>query len=628
MDTSQQQRAVRRIQNTLGHLHPVDGALAPNTCAGKADDPRNAVTTGDKAARAFPTRRQDVLKWNGWGYADSKFQLNSNGQVELTGTRYSLGGQELPHLREWMEHVCDVRLDQRSESGPPPTVPEPIRNEGFIREISGELKLISFDSQDRLFRSHGHTCYEIFALRNGVVGRVPDVVVWPTSHAQVEVLMAAATRHNVCVIPFGGGTSVSRAVECPANEKRMIVSLDTTEMCNILWIDKESLMARVEAGIIGQDLERRLAAEGLCSGHEPDSMEFSSLGGWISTRASGIKKNVYGNIEDIVVRVRMVTPTGTIEKNCQVPRMSIGPDVNHFVMGSEGILGVVTEATIKVRPLPKVRRYGSAVFPDFESGVAAMREVALRRCAPASIRLVDNQQFQFSHALKPHPSSSIQSLIDAAKKFYVTKIKGFKPDELCAMTLLFEGETEEEVAAQQKRIYDIATRHAGLPAGEENGKRGYFLTFVIAYLRDIGFDHNFIAESFETSVPWSHTLQLCRNVKAVIRDSCARRGIAKPFVSCRVTQTYDTGSCVYFYFGFVYTGLSDPIGIYHEIEEEARAEVLANAGSASHHHGIGKLRMQYVTDTLSEGGVEMLRAVKERIDPKNIMGAQNLIPPK
>ncbi|XP_011270003.1 hypothetical protein CAOG_08432 [Capsaspora owczarzaki ATCC 30864] len=461
------------------------------------------------------------------------------------------------------------------------------------------------------------------ALRHGKFARIPDAVVWPASNEQVEAIVRAANDFDVCIIPFGGGTSVSHALLCPEDEMRMIVSLDMTEMDRILWIDRESMTARIEAGIIGQDLERRLAVEGLCTGHEPDSMEFSSLGGWVATRASGMKKNIYGNIEDIIVHMRVVTPTGTLEKSCQVPRISAGPDVHQFVLGSEGTLGVITEVTLRLRPLPECKLFGSLVFPSFEMGVACMREVALQRCAPASIRCIDNDQFQFSQALKPHAASAFQAFIDKAKKFYVTTLKGFQVDKMVAATLLFEG-TKAEVEEQSRRIYAIAARFGGIAGGEENGLRGYFLTFVIAYLRDIGFNYYFIAESFETSVPWRNVLPLCRNVKDRIRRSCASRGVKAPFVSCRVTQTYDSGVCVYFYFGFCYKGLPDPVHTYHEIEVEAREEVLANGGSISHHHGIGKLRKHWLPETVSETGMEMLRAVKSQIDPKNIFGSKNL----
>ena len=154
------------------------------------------------------------------------------------------------------------------------------------------------------------------------------------------------------LVPFGGGTNVTKALTLPIEEKRMIVSVDMERMISILWVDKENNMACVQAGKSGQDLERDLAQYGVTTGHEPDSQEFSTVGGWVSTRASGMKKNTYGNIEDIICNVNIVTPQGTFTKSSLWPRESNGPDLNHVVMGSEGNIGIITDAVLRVRPLP------------------------------------------------------------------------------------------------------------------------------------------------------------------------------------------------------------------------------------------------------------------------------------
>ncbi len=274
-------------------------------------------------------------------------------------------------------------------------MPKPLINDSFMNELQKTAISYSDDASDRLFRSHGHTLHEIFTLRADKFSRVPDLVVWPKCHEEVVALVKLATDHNVAIIPFGGGTSVSGALQCPENETRMILSLDTSQMNRILWIDHQNLTAHIEAGIFGQDLERELAKHSLCTGHEPDSYEFSSLGGWVATRASGMKKNIYGNIEDLLVHVKMVTTKGTVERNCQVPRISSGPDIHHFILGSEGTLGVITEVTLKVRPIPECQKYGSIIFPSFEPGVQFMREIAKQQLKPASVRLMDNEQFIF-----------------------------------------------------------------------------------------------------------------------------------------------------------------------------------------------------------------------------------------
>lgn len=361
-------------------------------------------------------------------------------------------------------------------------MPESILNQPFIDSI--QLTCIPFSTKDddRIFRAHGHTMHEAFILTRGSFVRIPDLVIWPKCTKDVIEIVKLAVHHNVGIIPFGGGTSVSGGLQCPDHEKRMIVSLDTTSMNRCLKLDKENLTATFEAGICGQDLEQHLVQFGLCTGHEPDSFEFSTLGGWVATRASGMKKNIYGNIEDLMIHAKMVTSIGVVERNCHVPRLSCGPDVNQIILGSEGQLGVITEVTFKVRPLPECRKYGSIVMPNFEQGILFMREVGRRQLKPASIRLVDNEQFIFGQALKPDISSFVTAFFDCLKKLYVTKMKGFKVDQMCVVTLLFEG-SKIDVESLEQETLELGSRYGGLSGGEENGKRGYMLTFVIAYLR-------------------------------------------------------------------------------------------------------------------------------------------------
>jgi len=333
---------------------------------------------------------------------------------------------------------------------------------------------------------------------------------------------------------------------------------------------------------------------------------------------------VYGNIEDILLRVKLVTPIGTLEKSTQLPRLSAGPDLNHFVLGSEGTLGIITEAVLKVRPLPEEKRYGSIVFRCFEDGVACLKEVAQKRQAPASIRLMDNAQFFFGMALKTPDNSRLAPAFEALKKLYITKWKNIDLNMLTVATVLFEGDSAS-IRQQEKAVYGIAAKYGGFAAGEDNGKRGYNLTFMIAYLRDFSLDFQFLAESFETTVSWGNLLLLVTKVKDRISKSAKSIGFPEePFVCCRVTQTYDSGACVYFYFALNYRGVSNPLEKYTQVEEEAREEVLACGGSVSHHHGIGKLRKHFFPSSVSPPSLEAFKAVKQRLDPNNVFGCGNL----
>jgi alkyldihydroxyacetonephosphate synthase len=319
----------------------------------------------------------------------------------------------------------------------------------------------------------------------------------------------------------------------------------------------------------------------------------TKLGGWIATNASGMKKNRYGNIEDIVLDVSVVTTAGKLERTKALPRESVGLDLRRLIFGSEGTLGIITSAIVKIFPAPEEQQYGSVLFPTFEDGFRFMYDLMRQASPPASVRLVDNLQFQFGLALKPRSSSGLADLKSKAEKFYVTKIKGFNPHKMVACTLVFEG-TAAEVEQQQRDVYRIAARHRGMKAGTENGRRGYQLTFSIAYIRDFLMNYYIIAESFETSVSWSNALALCENVKRRLAEEHSRRGLpGKSFLSARVTQLYRTGVCIYFYYGFYYKGIPNPHEVYLELRNIAREEILKSGGSLSHHHGVGKLRKAF-----------------------------------
>ena len=562
-----------------------------------------------------------------WGFRDTSFDFSENGHVMIRGSRYELSGKELPRFLPWVREVLESPVDPRdvNPSQYPTNIPEPHIHPEFLAAIRNFLKNDQIDTSGevRLRHGHGHTQEEMYAIKYTKLGRIPDIVVYPEAEEQVSRLVDTANNHNVSLIPYGGGTNVTDALRCHPHERRTIVSVDMRRMNRILWIDSENMMACIEAGAVGRHIMAHLKKYGVTMGHEPDSVEFSTLGGWIATNASGMKKNRYGNIEDLVLDVNVVTTTGKLQRTSASPRESVGFDLRRLMFGSEGTLGIITSAIVKIFKLPEVQEYGSVLFPTFEDGFHFMYELARETTPPASVRLVDNLQFQFGLALKPRSSGAIADLKSKAEKFFVTKVKGFRPDQMVACTLVFEG-SPQEVNQQQREVYRIAAKHGGMKAGAENGRRGYQLTYSIAYIRDFLMNYYIIAESFETSVPWSNALALCENVKQTLEQEYRRRKLpGKPFVTARVTQIYRTGVCIYFYFGFYYKGMSRPEEVYLELENMARDEILKSGGSLSHHHGVGKLREAFLPRIMSETTLHWKREVKKSLDPSNTFGAGN-----
>ena len=313
-----------------------------------------------------------------WGYLDTKFFFNENNCVEVSGNRYPICGYEMPYLIPFIEEVLNVPFIFSKRKEKEKIVPKIKKNKNFITAVEKKYKeQFSFDDEDRLQHSHGQTTADelMKIIYEGTLPRIADAVFYCLSVSDIEFLLKQAIKNNVCLVPYGGGTSVSCSLLLPETERRMIVVVDMTKLSRILSIDKENNLVTVEAGIIGEYLEQELNKQGYTLGHEPDSIEFSTVGGWIATNASGMKKNRYGNIEDIVNNYTLITPSGTMEMLCDHSRMSMGINLHKAFIGNEGNFGFVTQATLKIFKQAKVKKYQSIVFSNFDVGVAFLKDI-------------------------------------------------------------------------------------------------------------------------------------------------------------------------------------------------------------------------------------------------------------
>lgn len=574
------------------------------------------------------TASTDETTWgHRWGYRDTHFVVNPDGSVKVTGDRYAVSGYDMPGFIPFLEETLDIKLDLndiKPERADKP-VPPPVVNAAFVSALAAALPAgrTSDDPRERLIHSHGQTTVdEIYQVLYAHLDRVVDLIVYPETHEEAAAVVALAATHDVCLVPFGGGTSVSAALKLPPGETRMIVSVDMRRMDAIEWIDRENMRACVQAGITGKHLEERLAAEGLTCGHEPDSVELSTLGGWIATNASGMKKNRYGNIEDIVENVTMVTPEGVIEHLADMPRVSMGVEPRRLAFGSEGNLGLITRAVIRVHKLPEVKEYGSYVFRDFKTGTAFLYDLMQTGVLPASIRLVDNVQFRFGQALKARPTGQ-EKLMSRVQQTFLESVKGFDLRQMSAATVVMEG-SAAEVEFQKAEIKRVAARHGGVSGGSHNGRRGYMLTYAIAYIRDFLTDYHIIGETYETTVSWSRVHEVIEAVEKRSIEMHREFGLpGRSYVSPRITQLYHTGVCIYFTHGFSTRGVADPDRAFAAIEHEMRETIMAHGGSISHHHGVGKLRRDFVPRTMTPAAIEMLREMKTAADPTNVFGIAN-----
>ncbi len=561
-----------------------------------------------------------------WGYKDTKFVLQESGSVLVTGTRYPVSGYEMPFLTGLVENIMKCPFIPKKRPEVEVVLPKPKQNAAFLAMMKRKKyeKRLSFKDTDRLTHSHGQTTADeiMRVLYCGGLHKYADAVFFAVSAKEVEDLIKIALKTKVCLVPYGGGTSVSSSLTLPVDEKRMIVVVDTTALSRIIKLDKKNRYVSVEAGITGIELANYLAKHGYTTGHEPDSYEFSTVGGWISTNASGMKKNRYGNIEDIVDSFVMITPSGNIENIHVFPRTSSGVKVHKLLFGSEGNFGIITQATLRIRKLPEKQKYQSILFKDFKTGIDFLRDVKENQTYPASIRLMDNNQFVFGQALKRAPNffTKIQSKI---QHYIIERVKKFDLSKIAVATIVFEG-TKDEVCYQELIIRKLTKKYGGMLGGSGNGKAGYNLTFAIAYIRDFFLDYSILGETYETTVLWDDIEKVCAAVQKKAQELHKKNKFpGMSFIAARITHIYSTGVCIYFTHGASLYNVKNPEAKFSKVDMQIREEILRRGGSISHHHGIGKIRSRFINNVYDATSKQVLEDLKKTLDPSNVFGIKN-----
>ena len=564
-----------------------------------------------------------------WGYKDSGFIINEDMSVTFTGNRYPICGKRLPNFIPFVEEILGVRFDARPkiQEVEKTHVTESRVNKPFLEELrkSFEENRFTLEHNERVLHSHGqHSTDEVYKVLYNKLEKFTDLVFYIESEEETKKLIDLAKKHNVCLIPYGGGTNVTNALRPPKEESRMVVSVDTRRMNKIETLDEENLMVVVQAGITGKALEDGLNKRGFTVGHEPDSYEFSTVGGWVSTNAAGMKKHKYGNIEDIVQNITMITPAGIVNQKKPLTRSSFGIKAQNILFGSEGNLGIITSATLKIHRLPERSAYESIIFSDWETGVRFMHDLFHSNMVPASARLADNLQIRLGNALKEN-KEGLSKTLDDFKKYILFNFKGLNPEKFTAAVFKIEG-SNSEVQNQMENLKALAKKHGGILAGESTGRSGYLATMVIAYIRELIFTQNILGETMETAVPWSKINQVKGEAFKLINELHKENNLpGKPFFTSRISKIYHTGVCMYNTIAMSFEGIENPEDVFTRIEHKMRENFIKNGGSISHHHGVGKLRKDFMSDTISEGSIEMVKGVKKTQDPDNIFGVKNNI---
>jgi alkyldihydroxyacetonephosphate synthase len=539
------------------------------------------------------------MKW--WGWGDDGTAFSHEDKPALAPFIARAIGVDLR-----VRGTAPVRFDQLRISEA--NLPVELRSE--LERGVGE-SFVSSDRLDRVVHSRGKSLRDLIRQRHGQLARLPDVVVRPGDEDEVSAIVQAALNADAVIIPFGGGSSISGSLEAPDGEARPVISVDLERLDRVLDIDGSSRLARVQAGIFGPSLEEQLAVRGYTFGHFPDSFPHSTLGGWIATRSSGMQSDRYGDIADMVKGLRVVTPAGTLVIR-PVPAASNGPSVREMVLGSEGRLGIITEAAVHVRRIPGRRMILGYLFPTWAQGLEAMRDLAGSEYSASVTRVSDANETQFSFAMRVNPTIN-DKLQSAALQTYLRRRRGFDPKQMCLAFIGYEG-SERHVTGQRRAVGRLVRRHGGVCVGSGPGALYDQKKFDIPYIRDFLLDRGAPGDVSETATTWSNLMPLYDAVIAAANRAFADLNV-QGFVMCHLSHSYFAGACLYFTFAFGATSDDAMLAEYEVVKSAIQQAFVDNGATLSHHHAVGTEHAQWLLEDISAPGVAMLGALFDGFDP-------------
>jgi alkyldihydroxyacetonephosphate synthase len=467
---------------------------------------------------------------------------------------------------------------------------------------------VTGDHEARVRHTYGRNYRDVLRGFRGDFGAAPDLVATPANEEDIRAVLDWASDAKLAVIPFGGGTSVVGGVEGDVDDRYAgVVSLDLARLDRVMEVEPSSLSARIQAGATGPALEAQLGEHGLTLRHFPQSFEFSTLGGWVATRAGGHFATVYTHIDDLVQSIRAITPQGLWESR-RLPGSGAGPSPDRLMLGSEGIFGVITEAWMRVRPRPVFRGTATVHFGDYGQAVEAVRALSQSGLYPSNCRLLDKRE---------------------------AALNAVTMDGTHVLVVAFES-ADHPVRAWMERALELVGDHGGRspkgPVYREGGERSgdgggagaWREAFIDApYLMNIMASMGVIADTFETACTWDQFERLhsgvVGSVRQAMKDACGAG-----FISCRFTHVYPDGPAPYF--TFIAPGrYGAEVEQWMAIKRAASDAVIAHGGTITHHHAVGRVHRPWYEKQRPALFGDVLRAVKGVLDPGGVMNPGVLI---
>jgi alkyldihydroxyacetonephosphate synthase len=529
-----------------------------------------------------------MRRWNGWGEESRQYPLPASAIRFLVAV---LGEGDPKPDATWEQvlgHVPTSRL---------PTIP-----------------LFTTAPGDRLLHARGQSLPDWIALRSGELEIFPDGVAYPRDARQVREIMEFARQYSIRLIPYGGGTSVVGHIT-PLAGPDPLLTLDLSKIDTFYGLDVSSCLATFGAGVKGPILEKALNSVGYTLGHFPQSFELSTLGGWVATRSSGQQSDYYGRIEDLFAGGHLETFHGPLDLP-PFPASAAGPDLRQIVLGSEGRLGVITSAIVRVRRLPEFETFHGIFFRDWENGIAALRTLAQEGLALSMLRLSDAQETETTLEL-----SGKDELVNWAR--HGLGMIGYGEGRC----LLVMGITGTRRAANQalNRAMQVLRDFGGLPTGTTIGKLWNQSRFFTPFLRNTLWERGYALDTLETAFPWSTLLPAADSIRQALQQGIEVFG-ERSLIFAHLSHAYPSGASLYI--TYLFRRGHDPamtLQRWRRMKTAASQAILAYGGTISHQHGVGVDHAPYLAAEKGEPGMRLLSAAVHSLDPDGLLNPGKLL---
>lgn len=520
------------------------------------------------------------------------------------------------HARSWLRRTLGV-LPADSRPQPPAAeavnVPDSRLSQPMLADLGQAVgpEHVLTGAVDRALHAGGKSYLDLLRRRAGDAAHAPDAIVLPGTAEEVAALLHAAVSHGIAVVPFGGGTSVVGGVEPTAGRFAAVISMDLRRMDRLLALDPISRTATFQPGLRGPAAERLLADRGFTLGHLPQSFEYATVGGFVATRSAGQASTGYGRIDELVVALTAVTPAGTWRLG-RGAASAAGPDLRALLVGSEGTLGVITEVTVRVRPLPAVRRYEGFLVSSFQAGQDLLRALAQDDIAPDVARLSDSDETAVTLLLSGSGAKG------SLTRGYVRARAGA---HACLLILGWEGAPQRVLGRRRAAAPSLRAARA-VQLGRGAGQRWLHGRYHGPYLRDDLMDAGVLVETLETSATWTDLPAVRNAVRAAVHGAL---GTPPSVVMCHISHLYPHGASLYFTV-LARADRDDPVAQWQRAKDAATDAIVTSGGTVTHHHAVGADHRRWLAAEIGELGVAVLRAAKQVLDPGGILNPDTLLP--